>query len=613
MLEAILLGILQGLTEFLPISSSGHLVLGEHALGFSRGGSDILFEVLLHLGTLLAVLVAYRHDVGELLTVLWPSAARRLAPEERARRFRLMGAILVASVPAGVVGLTLKDPISELFGEPRLVAFLLLGTALILFIGDRLRQGDRLAEQSGPGRALAIGLAQALAILPGISRSGSTIVAGLAVGLRPVEAARFSFLIMLPAVSGAALLEFLDVLSGEARGHPARLGPGGGICQQRGGGLPGAAVAAHRHPPAQPHLVRRLLPAGRQPGPAVREPVMRPLVGITVERSSDPDRQRPWRTGHSLDYLLCAYTALVEAAGLQPVLLPVGRPPSGVETLVGRLDGLLLSGGSDLDPALWGEAELEPGGCVVPLTDDERARSRWEDALVKAALAADLPLLGICRGMQQLNVSLGGSLWQDLERQTGRAGHLETEDPFRRVHALAAEPGGRRLEPPMDGGRHRDQHPPPGLCAAWRRTCRCWPGPPGSPRWWRPSASPGPGFVHGRPVASGAAARRSPHPPAGGASSPPPSRGARRERRPRRRPQARPACAASRPPRRTCGRGRCRPWCCWGARRSTWSSRPWPCSGTTPPTRPWRSSTATCSTPTRRTGSRCSPRRPPFP
>ena len=216
MLEAILLGILQGLTEFLPISSSGHLVLGEHALGFSRGGSDILFEVLLHLGTLLAVLVAYRHDVGELLTVLWPSAARRLAPEERARRFRLMGAILVASVPAGVVGLTLKDPISELFGEPRLVAFLLLGTALILFIGDRLRQGDRLAEQSGPGRALAIGLAQALAILPGISRSGSTIVAGLAVGLRPVEAARFSFLIMLPAVSGAALLEFLDVRSGEA-------------------------------------------------------------------------------------------------------------------------------------------------------------------------------------------------------------------------------------------------------------------------------------------------------------------------------------------------------------------------------------------------------------
>jgi putative glutamine amidotransferase len=166
---------------------------------------------------------------------------------------------------------------------------------------------------------------------------------------------------------------------------------------------------------------------------------MRPLVGITMERSSDADRLRPWRTGHPLDYLLCAYTALVESAGLQPVLLPVGLPGPSVHGLVRRLDGLLLSGGSDLDPGLWGESELEPGGFVVPLTEDERRRSRWEDALVKAALEVDLPLLGICRGMQQLNVSLGGSLWQDLERQTGRAGHLESEDPFRRVHALTAD------------------------------------------------------------------------------------------------------------------------------------------------------------------------------
>jgi putative glutamine amidotransferase len=185
---------------------------------------------------------------------------------------------------------------------------------------------------------------------------------------------------------------------------------------------------------------------------------MRPLVGITVERASDPQRQRPWRTGHALDYLLCSYTALVESAGLQPVLLPVGRPDAEVVVLVRRLDGLLLSGGSDLDPSLWGEDELEPGGCVVPLTEDERARSRWEDALVKAALAADLPMLGICRGMQQLNVSLGGSLWQDLERQTGRAGHLETEDPFRRVHALAVEPGAGEWAPHLAGATVTSTH-----------------------------------------------------------------------------------------------------------------------------------------------------------
>ncbi|MFA7330848.1 MAG: undecaprenyl-diphosphate phosphatase [Candidatus Delongbacteria bacterium] len=213
MLEAILLGILQGLTEFLPISSSGHLVLGEHALGlFSDGHANILFEVLLHLGTLLAVLVAYRADLAELIAALVPAWARRLPPAELARRRRLILAILLASIPAGVIGLTLKDPITALFGDPHLVALLLLGTAAILFVGDRLRRGDRLPEDNGPWRSLAIGLAQALAILPGISRSGSTIVAGLAVGLRPVEAARFSFLIMIPAVSGAAFLEALDLL-----------------------------------------------------------------------------------------------------------------------------------------------------------------------------------------------------------------------------------------------------------------------------------------------------------------------------------------------------------------------------------------------------------------
>lgn len=217
MLEAILLGILQGLTEFLPVSSSGHLVLGEHALGlFSDGHQSILFEVLLHLGTLTAVLVAYRHDLAELLQSLWPASRRRLALEECRRRHRLILAILVASVPAGLIGLTLKDPITALFGEPRTVALLLLGTALILFLGDRLKRGDRVAEGNGVWRSLVIGTAQALAILPGISRSGSTIVAGLAVGLRPVEAARFSFLISIPAVSGAALLESLDQLGSQS-------------------------------------------------------------------------------------------------------------------------------------------------------------------------------------------------------------------------------------------------------------------------------------------------------------------------------------------------------------------------------------------------------------
>jgi undecaprenyl-diphosphatase len=217
MLDAILLGILQGMTEFLPISSSGHLVLGEQALGMLHAGrSNLLLMVILHLGTLCAVLLAYRRDVLDLLQVCWPAQSLRLPAAERSRRRQLLLSILWASLPAAVVGLTLREPISELFGQPRLVALLLLGTAAILFLGDRLRRGNRIAEDNGPWRSLGIGAAQALAILPGISRSGSTLVAGLAAGLRPAEAARFSFLISIPAIAGAVLLEFVKML-----GNPA--------------------------------------------------------------------------------------------------------------------------------------------------------------------------------------------------------------------------------------------------------------------------------------------------------------------------------------------------------------------------------------------------------
>jgi len=162
---------------------------------------------------------------------------------------------------------------------------------------------------------------------------------------------------------------------------------------------------------------------------------VRARLGITLEPSSDENRQRPWRTGHRFDHLLSTYTSLMRRHGALPLLIPVGGDAEEPGQWVHLVDGLLLSGGADLDPALWGEAELEPGGHVLPLGEDERARSRWEDALVRQALAVDLPVFGICRGLQQLNVSLGGSLWQDLERQTGRAGH-PAEDPFALVHGL---------------------------------------------------------------------------------------------------------------------------------------------------------------------------------
>lgn len=225
MLDAIILGILQGLTEFLPISSSGHLVLGQHFLNvLDPNRHDVAFEVVLHLGTLLAVFAAYRRDIARLFLALLPG---RPADGRTAGDRRLVVSILVASLPAAFVGLLFKDQLQEAFGRPHLVAMLLLVTGAVLLVGDRLARGARSAEDAGWGRAFLVGCAQAVAILPGISRSGSTIVAGIAAGIKPVEAARLSFLISIPAVSGAALLELrhFDSLGGALYG-PAALAAG---------------------------------------------------------------------------------------------------------------------------------------------------------------------------------------------------------------------------------------------------------------------------------------------------------------------------------------------------------------------------------------------------
>jgi putative glutamine amidotransferase len=158
------------------------------------------------------------------------------------------------------------------------------------------------------------------------------------------------------------------------------------------------------------------------------------LVGITVEQQSDPRGLRAFSRGQTLNYLSTPYTELVESIGAQPVLIGPVSDEASAALLVSRLDGLLLSGGADLDPADYGEAELEPGGHVEPIGDDHRARGRREDLLIRAALASGLPILGICRGLQQLNVSLGGSLVQDVERQLGIQGHYELKDPWLKKH-----------------------------------------------------------------------------------------------------------------------------------------------------------------------------------
>jgi undecaprenyl-diphosphatase len=212
--ESILLGVLQGLTEFLPISSSGHLTLFGALLGLSEGDGNTyrFFVVMTHFGTLLAILVYYRLDLWRLLLAFGRSLPRGLRPREEDKgEFRLVMAILLGTVPAVLIGLSLDDFIAGLFEKPLPAAVFLSVTGLIL-LSTRWtgrREGGDVTVRKG----LLVGIAQAVAILPGISRSGSTIAMGLALGIERREAARFAFLLAVPALIGAALFDTLKIES----------------------------------------------------------------------------------------------------------------------------------------------------------------------------------------------------------------------------------------------------------------------------------------------------------------------------------------------------------------------------------------------------------------
>ena len=198
MFDSILWGLIQGLTEFLPISSSGHLVLIPALLG--REGPDLATSAMLHLGTLVAVLVYYRTDVMQMVRF------------DRSGR-RLLTLIAIGTIPAVVLGLAFKSKIEELTEDPRTVAIFLILTGVVLLATMLLRPGRREVTDLDPKDAGLIGLAQALALIPGVSRSGMTISAGLARGMHPVEAARFAFLLGIPAIAGAGLLSMADLVS----------------------------------------------------------------------------------------------------------------------------------------------------------------------------------------------------------------------------------------------------------------------------------------------------------------------------------------------------------------------------------------------------------------
>jgi undecaprenyl-diphosphatase len=219
---AAVLGIVQGITEFLPISSDGHLALGNALLGIDPASAGHRFTITVHAGTLLAVILTYRRDLVDL-------ARAAMRPGERSETRHLLLAMIVASAPLGLVLLPgVEDSVIAMESEIRLVGLALWTTGLVLWLGFR---HDRIHGPKAPGRlptlqqALLIGLAQVTAILPGVSRSGTTIASALLLGIDRAVAARFSFLISVIAVSGAVAKEGLAVALAPAAETTMAAGP----------------------------------------------------------------------------------------------------------------------------------------------------------------------------------------------------------------------------------------------------------------------------------------------------------------------------------------------------------------------------------------------------
>ena len=204
-LSAVILGVVQGLTEFLPVSSSGHLVLFQHWLPVS--GDPIAFDLALHLGTLIPVLWVYRADLG---TVLYDATTGE-GPYWKRRGVRLLLMLVAATIPTAVIGLGLEDVFEKLFHNARAVGVAFAVTGTVLWFTRAIPKGRTDAHELTWMKAVAIGFAQGVAITPGISRSGSTIAAGLFLGMDREAAARFSFLLSIPAIGGAFILKMGDL------------------------------------------------------------------------------------------------------------------------------------------------------------------------------------------------------------------------------------------------------------------------------------------------------------------------------------------------------------------------------------------------------------------
>jgi len=215
-IEAMILGLVQGLGEFLPISSSGHLALLQNFFGI-EGEQILFFAVMLHLGTLISVFIVYWKDICELVIELFATirdlcTGKGLHLQEKPVR-KLGVMIIVATIPTAVIGLVFNDLFESFYGSFVAIGIGFLFTGVIMFLAERMGSSKKEIGEMGFGTAILVGIMQGIAICPGISRSGSTLVGGLSTGLKREFAVRFAFLISIPSILGSVVLEVPDAVA----------------------------------------------------------------------------------------------------------------------------------------------------------------------------------------------------------------------------------------------------------------------------------------------------------------------------------------------------------------------------------------------------------------
>lgn len=223
-MQAIILGLTQGVTEYAPVSSSGHLILvpwlfGWNASIFANADFNKTFDVALHMGTLLGALIYFRHDAWRYLKAWFGSISRRSISSVDER---LAWALIIGTIPGVILGATLESVIQETLGEPWLIAIMLGVFGVVLWYVDAKMGSERGLDSIGPRTGLFLGSAQALALQPGISRSGITMTAARLLTIDRESAARFSFLLSLPIIAGAGLYKGIDVLQNGFQGYQAQ-------------------------------------------------------------------------------------------------------------------------------------------------------------------------------------------------------------------------------------------------------------------------------------------------------------------------------------------------------------------------------------------------------